>query len=215
MMYVGNEDDAELTFFDMAARKKVGSVKVGAEPEGVLAHPNGKVVYVASEVANMVHVIDVATRKVTANVLVGNRPRRMALTPDHKELWVTNELGGTVSVIDAATNKVAGEIRFEPKGFRRDDLTPVGITMTRDGKLAYVGLGRANHVAVVTVADRKVTGYTLVGKRAWNVELTRDEKTLLVCNGLSDDMSVVDTATLKVSKSIPVGRVPYMAVIDD
>jgi YVTN family beta-propeller protein len=42
-MYVGNEDDAELSFFDMATRKKVGTVKVGAEPEGVLAHPNGKI----------------------------------------------------------------------------------------------------------------------------------------------------------------------------
>ena len=63
--------------------------------------------------------------------------------------------------------------------------------------------------------DRKVTGYTLVGKRAWNVVLTRDEKTLYVCNGLSDDLSVVDTATLKVSRSVPVGRVPYMAIVDD
>jgi YVTN family beta-propeller protein len=163
----------------------------------------------------MIHVVDVASRKITANILVGNRPRRMVLTPDLKELWVPAELGGTVSIIDTATNKVVGEIKFEPKGFRPDDLTPVGITITRDGKRAYVGLGRANHVGVVSVPDRKVTGYTLVGKRAWNVVLTRDEKTLYVCNGLSDDLSVVDTATLKVSRSVPVGRVPYMAIVDD
>jgi PQQ-dependent catabolism-associated beta-propeller protein len=215
MMYVGNEDDAELTFFDMATRKKVGSVKVGAEPEGVLTHPNGKLVYVTSEVANMVHVIDTQTRKAVANVLVGNRPRRLTFTPDQKHLWVTNELGATVSILDTTSNQVVGELRFEPKGFRPDDVTPVGIAMTRDGKLAYVGLGRANHVAVVSVPDRKVLGYTLVGKRAWNVVLTRDEKTLYVCNGLSDDLSVVDTVTMKTSKSVPVGRVPYMAVVDD
>jgi YVTN family beta-propeller protein len=190
-------------------------VKVGAEPEGVLAHPNGKTVYVTSEVTHMVHVIDVAARKVVANVLVGNRPRRLALTPDLKQLWVTSELGGGVSILDPASNQVIGEIRFEPKGFRPDDVTPVGITMTRDGKLAYIALGRANHVAVVSVPDRKVIGYTLVGKRPWNVALTRDEKTLYVCNGLSDDLSAVDTASLKVSRSVPVGRVPYMAVIDD
>ena len=45
--------------------------------------------------------------------------------------------------------------------------------------------------------------------------LARDEKTLYVCNGLSDDLSVVDAVTLKVPRSVPVGRVPYMAVIDD
>jgi YVTN family beta-propeller protein len=157
----------------------------------------------------------VATRKVVANVLVGNRPRRFAFTPDLKALWVTNEIGGTVSIIDTATNQVTGEIKFEPKGFRPDEITPVGIAMTRDGKLAYVGLGRANHVAVVSVPDRKVIGFTLVGKRPWNVMLTRDEKTLYVCNGLSDDLSVVDTATMRVTRSVPVARVPYMAVIDD
>jgi YVTN family beta-propeller protein len=214
-MYVSNEDDAELTFFDMAAKKKAGGVKVGAEPEGVLAHPNGKVVYVTSEVAHIVHVVDTGTKKMIANVVVGNRPRRLALTPDQKELWVTNEIGGSVSIIDTAANKVIGEVKFEPKGFRPDEITPVGITMTRDGKVAYVGLGRANHVAVVSVPDRKVTGYTLVGKRAWNVTLTRDEKTLYVVNGLSDDMSVVDTATLKVSRSVPIARVPHTAVVDD
>ena len=63
--------------------------------------------------------------------------------------------------------------------------------------------------------DRKVIGFTLVGKRAWNVVLTRDEKTLYVCNGLSDDLSVVDTTTMKVTRSVPVARVPYMAVVDD
>jgi YVTN family beta-propeller protein len=163
----------------------------------------------------MVHVVDTGTRKLTANILVGDRPRRLALTPDLKELWVTSEIGGAVSIIDTAANKIIGEIKFEPKGFRPDEITPVGIAMTRDGKVAYVGLGRANHIAVVSVPDRKVTGFALVGKRPWNVMLTRDEKTLYVCNGLSDDLSVVDTVTLKVPRSVPVGRVPYMAVVDD
>ena len=54
-----------------------------------------------------------------------------------------------------------------------------------------------------------------MGERAWNAALTKDEGRLLVVNGLSDDVSVIDTATRKVIKSIPVGRVPYMALIDD
>ncbi|MGD9872107.1 MAG: hypothetical protein AB7S63_13810, partial [Thauera sp.] len=103
----------------------------------------------------------------------------------------------------------------EPKGFRSDDVTPVGITMTRDGKTAYVTLGRANHFAVVDVASRKVKDYVLVGNRAWGVTLSRDESMLVVVNGLSDDVSIVDTRTNKVLRSVPVGRVPHTAVIDD
>ncbi len=38
---------------------------------------------------------------------------------------------------------------------------------------------------------------------------TRREARLFVVNGLSDDLTVVDVATAKALKTIPVGRVPY------
>ena len=94
-------------------------------------------------------------------------------------------------------------------------MTPVGITMTADGKTAIVGLGRANHIAFVDVASREIQDYVLVGTRAWNTTLTRDEKLLYVVNGLSDDISVIDMASRKVNKSFPVGRVPHTILVDD
>ena len=75
--------------------------------------------------------------------------------------------------------------------------------MTRDGKRAFVALGRANHVAFVDVAARKVTDLVLVGKRAWNVALDKAEARLFVVNGLSDDVTVVDVAGAKAMKSDP------------
>jgi YVTN family beta-propeller protein len=87
--------------------------------------------------------------------------------------------------------------------------------MTRDGKTAYVALGRANHVAIVDVASRKVKDMILVGKRPWGLRLSRDEKTLYVANGLSDDLSIIDTTTGRVRKTVPVGMVPYAILVDD
>ena len=49
----------------------------------------------------------------------------------------------------------------------------------------------------------------LVGKRAWNVALDKAETQLYVVNGLSDDVTVVDVASAKALKTVPVGRVPY------
>jgi len=76
-----------------------------------------------------------------------------------------------------------------------------------------VALGQANHVAFVDVAGRKVTDQVLVGKRAWNVSLNKAGTQLWVVNGLSDDVTVVDVAKAKAIKSIPVGRVPYAALL--
>ncbi len=190
-------------------------VEVGEEPEGVMAHPAGGIVYVTSEVANMVHVIDVASGELKASIVVGKRPRRFAMTPDQAELWVTSELDGSVSIVDVQTNRVRDRIEFRPKGFRPEQVTPVGVTMTRDGKTAFVALGRANHVAVVDIASRTVESYLLVGERAWNTTLNRDESILYVVNGLSDDISVIDVKARKVVRSVPVGRVPYAVLIDD
>ena len=213
IIYVSNEDEAELSFIEAASGKQLQAVKVGQEPEGVKVSADGKTVYVTSEVASLVHVVDAGTGKVVKNIKVGKRPRRMALTPDGKELWVTNELDASVSIVSTADHSVIGTLNFAVKGARREDITPVGILMTPDGKRAFVALGRANHVAFVDVPSRKVTNLVLVGKRAWNVALDKAGARLYVVNGLSDDVTVVDVAAAKPIKSIPVGRVPYGLVI--
>jgi YVTN family beta-propeller protein len=146
---------------------------------------------------------------------VGTRPRRFAATPDGKELWVSAELSGEVYVIDRAKFEVAGKIEFLPPGMRKTDVTPVGLTMTKDGKTAFVTLGHAAHVAVVDVPTRKVAAYILVGKRAWGVTLSRDERTLFVANGFGDDITVVDVPSRKATISVPVGRIPWGVAIDD
>ena len=213
MLYVSNEEDSLLTAFDMGTRKKAFEIKVGGEPEGVKASADGQLVYVTSEVASLVHVIVVATRKIVKNVQVGKRPRRFLLAGD--ELWVSNELEGSVSIIRTSDHTVQGSIAFKPQGMRAEDVTPVGMALAPDGKTAYVGLGRANHVAVVDVASRQVKGYVLVGKRAWGLGLTRDGKRLYVANGLSDDLTIVDTDSMKALKTLKVGRVPHSVVVDD
>jgi PQQ-dependent catabolism-associated beta-propeller protein len=212
-IYVSAEDDGEAVFIDFETGKKKLAVKIGAEPEGVKVSADGKVLYVTSEVASLVHAIDTATGKVIKNIKVDKRPRRMAITPDGKELWVSCELGSSISIVSTADHSVIATLKFQVKGARAQDITPVGLQMTRDGKRAFVALGRANHVAFVDVAARKVTDLVLVGKRAWNVTLDKAEKRLFVVNGLSDDLTVVDVAGAKALKSIPVGRVPYGVVV--
>jgi len=212
-IYVGHEDDAQLAYIDFASGKALKTVDVGKEPEGVLVSPDGKTVWVASEAASLVHVIDAASGTVAKNIPVGKRPRRFALTPDSGQLWVTSELDASVTVISTKDGSVIGKISFEVPGARSTEITPVGITMTKDGKRAYVGLGKANHVAFIDVPTRKVQSLVLVGKRAWGVALNKAETQLYVVNGLSDDLTIVDTASAKALKTLRVGRVPYMAVL--
>ena len=214
-LFVSNEEDATATVFDVETGELLGEFETGEEPEGVQVTSDGKLVFVASEAANLVHVISVEANDVIKDILVDTRPRRFALTPDEKELWVSAELAGIVNIIDVGTLKLVDDIPFLPTGFRKEQVTPVDVLITRDGSRAYVALGRANHVAVVDVANRKVLDYILVGKRAWGLALNHDQNKLYVANGLSDDITIIDTQTLKPIKSVPVDMVPYGILIDD
>ncbi len=47
------------------------------------------------------------------------------------------------------------------------------------------------------------------------VALSRDEQTAYVANGLSDDITIIDLASMAAVESIPVGRTPHSILVDD
>jgi YVTN family beta-propeller protein len=54
----------------------------------------------------------------------------------------------------------------------------------------------------------------LVGKRAWGVALSKDGARLYVANGMSDDMTIINTENGKALKTVPVGRVPHTILVN-
>jgi len=168
---------------------------------------------VTSEAANTVHYIDLGTKKIVKNIRAGKRPRRFVLAAGGKELWVSNELSSDVSIISTEDQTVKYTVKFNLKGIRANDITPVGMALSADGKSVWVGLGKANHVAEVDLATHTVRQTVLVGKRAWGLALHPDGKTLYVANGLSDDMTLVDTGSGKAIRTVPVGRVPHSVLV--
>ena len=168
-LYVSNEEGSSVQEIGIADKIIMREIATGAEPEGIAISADGKTLYVTSEVTDMVHVVDAEAGVVTDNIVVGTRPRRLLLLHEGKELWVSNELSGQVSVIDRALNRVSTTLDFLPPGFRQADVTPVGMTMTSDGKSAIVALGRANHVAFVDPSR----GYAICGSQAATVMQTK------------------------------------------
>jgi len=207
---VSNEDDNAATVIDIKSGKIIRVIEdVGIEPEGVNFSPDGKHVFITSEGTNTVIIIDPWEGEIVEEVLVGNRPRRGAFSKNGEEYWVTNELGGTVSVIDTKTFSIKHTINFERKGIRSSEITPVDFAMSHNANLAYITLGRSKHVAVVNTDNYEVIDYILAGSRVWGAAITKDDKTLIVTNGNSDDISIIDTKKRASIKSVAVGRTPH------
>ena len=68
--------------------------------------------------------------------------------------------------------------------------------MQKKKNLVFVTLGNANHVAVVDAITHEIKNYILVGNRVWGADITADEDELIVTNGNSDDISIIDLEKL-------------------
>jgi YVTN family beta-propeller protein len=68
---------------------------------------------------------------------------------------------------------------------------------------------------VIDIKTHKVLKYLLVGQRVWHMDFTPDQKYLLTTNGLSNDVSVIDVASLKVVNTVQVGELPWGVTISD
>ncbi|PKL99087.1 MAG: hypothetical protein CVV19_08985 [Gammaproteobacteria bacterium HGW-Gammaproteobacteria-9] len=201
------------TVVDVDKEEVLAQIDVGVEPEGMAVSPDGKWAVNTSETTNMLHWIDTSTNELVDNTLVDQRPRHVEFTKDSKQLWASAEIGGTVSVVDVDKREILKTLTFKIKGVHPDKVQPVGIKLSSDGKYAFVALGPANHIAVVDAKTYEVLDYLLVGRRVWHMAFNPDESLLLTTNGVSGDVSVIDVAKLKVTKSIKVGRYPWGVVV--
>ncbi|MFZ7090727.1 YVTN family beta-propeller repeat protein [Primorskyibacter sp. 2E233] len=212
-LYIANENDAITTVVDTQTRQVVAQIDVGIEPEGMAVSPDGKIAITTSETTNMAHWINTETQELFANTLVDSRPRDAEFVKDGTELWVSSEIGGSISVFDVATQTEKAKITFALPNIHPDRIQPVGFELDADDTYAFVGLGPANHLAVVNAKTFEVEDYILVGRRVWHMAFNADKSLLFTTNGVSGDVTVVDVAARKALKSIKVGRFPWGAAL--
>jgi YVTN family beta-propeller protein len=211
ILFVSNEETAELSVLDLDSGKIIRKVPVGKEPEGVTLRPDGKVVYVTSEQDSKVTAIDTVSFAVVGEITAGQRPRALAFTKDGNSGFVSNELDATLTVFDPRSNQALGTVKIEGKG--PIGARPMGLALSPDDKQLFVSTGRGGTIAVVNVAKRAVDHLIEdVGARPWGIAASADAKRVFTANGSSDDLSIVDVAGGKVEKKVAIGGSPWGAV---
>ena len=86
-------------------------------------------------------------------------------------------------------------------------------TALRNGTDARSPAGRGGKVYAIDIKTQEVRSAATVGTRAWGIALSPDGTTLYVANGPSNDVSVVDTASMKEVTRIKCGVSPWGVAI--
>jgi len=111
-------------------------------------------------------------------------------------IYQTNAAGDEVHVIDAASNKVAFEIK--------DIEIPHGVAFAPDGTKAYITCESENTVWATDTKTGKLLGKASLSGHPNNLSVSRDGTRLFVAIVQAPGaVDVVDTASLKVIKTIP------------
>jgi YVTN family beta-propeller protein len=125
---------------DLPSRAVVGTIAVGGGPLGVAVTPNGRKLYVSSELAASVTVVELAT-SATHTVPVGDSPAGLAISPDGARVYVADRGTTDVRVIETGSDTVVETISMGG--------APTAIAMSPDGKRLYVS--RASPTAVIEI----------------------------------------------------------------
>ena len=228
-LFVANEDASTMSVVEVASGSVVGRVPVGREPEGVGITPDGRWILVTNESDNSVSIIDSGTLKIVKAVQVGKRPRDVAFTPDGRTAYVSGEFDSSVYRMAVPQGEPVERVLQ-----LRKEARPMAVVLDSKRGRLYVSTGRGGTVAVIDSASHKLLAEVAVGTRPWGIALSHDGRWLYVkeldrgrapialspdgrrvasANGPSNDVSVVDTSTLRTVRHIGVGASPWGVVV--
>ena len=174
-----------------------GTVEVGKDPAHVLLDRAGRL-YVADRESHQVSVIDTARMERIATIPVGTAPFALGLSPNQDRLYVANVRSNDLTVIDTQSLK---PIKTVPVG-----AMPYGVATSADGKRVLVTNQHAGTVTVLDAETLTIEKTIKVGQYPEGIAVT--EGRAYVANWFSDNVSVIDLATLKETGRIGVGEGP-------
>jgi YVTN family beta-propeller protein len=203
---------------ETATQKKLKNVPTKGTIHNVYVTPDGKYAVAGSIGGRSINVIDAQTLQTawTMEMDLGVRPMTFNTNPDGSTKWIFVQVTGLngFAVVDFATRKEINRIKNPDLPPGKSVVTAGsdpshGMAVTSDGKTLVVCSRLNNYLYSYSLPDLKpIGGAELGGKGAAWVTLTPDGKTAYVANPVTNDVSVVDIASMKETSRIKVGFVP-------
>jgi YVTN family beta-propeller protein len=199
---------------DWKTGKVIHKIYTEPGPSKVVFSPDGKLAYVNHLRALVLDVIDVATRKIIDRVPIppaAGGSSDEAISPDGKEVWLGMPANGrTVAVINTKTRRVEALLTSGPRTNHPNFVTVGKVNY------AYLTVGDLNQTLVYR---RSATGGPpVLVKRIpaccgpHGIWPSPDSTRIYVALQYSDGLDVINTKTMKVIKTLPIGQSPMALV---
>jgi DNA-binding beta-propeller fold protein YncE len=155
-IYTGDIGSNTVSELDVASGAYRRSFAVPAQPEAIGMPSDGREVWVGSNAEGKVSVVDPATGTVRTAAEGFGWPYRIVFTPDDRTVLLPDLRNHELRILDRAGHRELARLPFPGAG-------PQGITVTPDGRYAFLSLSAEERVAVIDLAQRSVVGHLDAG----------------------------------------------------
>ena len=200
---------------DWRSGKVVDKIYTEPGPSKVVFSPDGRLAYVNHLRALVLDVINVATRKVIDRVPIpaaAGGSSDEAISPDGKEVWLGMPTNGrTVAVVNIKTHRVEALLNTGPRTNHPNFVTVDGVDY------AYLTVGDLNQTLVYRrsanggppVLVKRIHDHGYGPHGIWP---SPDNTRIYVALQYSDEVDVINTASMEVIKTLHVGQSPMALV---
>ena len=222
-MHEEEDDDdrtpAKIAVVDIASGKKIREITAGPETEGIEFSRDGSQIIVTNEADNTITVHDFTSGDLLKTIKAENyglRPRGIKISPDGNFYIATLEHSDNYIVLDKEFNHV--KTVDTKHDVSEDNLhkgkSPYGVSFSPSGdKLFVAASGGYKKRSSLEVYDgktfEKIKRIETNGRRCWHFTFTPDNKEILLACGRSDEVLVINSDTLNITKRIPVKGIPW------
>ena len=154
--WTGNIGSNTVTELDLEAGKALRSIAVPTQPEAINVTADGRQVWVGSNATGVVSVVDPATGTVTPAASGFGWPYRVLFSSDTTLVLLPDLRGETLRFVHRDTRAELHRLTLTGKA-------PQGITITPDGRYAFLSYSATDQVAVIDVAGRRVIAELAAG----------------------------------------------------
>ncbi|HXS38418.1 MAG TPA: beta-propeller fold lactonase family protein [Flavipsychrobacter sp.] len=151
-MYVVTKENNSLYVIDLASKKIIKQVPLGAEAYTCLLSPDHKLLYISLWGGDKILIYDTKDQTIADSIKVGRNPNDICFTKNGKYLFVANAVDNSVSVIDLEKRKVIETLNAALYPNAPDGSTTNSVTLSANDKTLYIANADNNCLAVFDVS---------------------------------------------------------------
>ncbi len=198
-------DDTGLVAVDLV-EEKAENIFYSENPDvvykGLALTPDEAELFVSDPATQSVVIIDAKTHKQITKIPVAQSPSEIKISGDGKRAYILQQFGTLMTIIDVDTHKLIKRIDFPSGGIHAQ----MDFELSPDERYVYAAGFDSNFVLVYDLHEGKVVKVIDTGLDPLLTAITSDGHYIYVSEVTGDKISVIDTTTNSLVRTVELGK---------